>query len=119
MTIRATSVFIAAAAAAMLGLFAENAPAQSPQASTVPVYDSTQIAFNRYSVVRRLGIEGGESAIRIRGYADLESAQRALLAEAARFGADGVINLTCFDKTDRVFHPAGYFCYGNAIKRKN
>jgi hypothetical protein len=39
--------------------------------------------------------------------------------DAARRGADGVINMTCFDQTDRIFHRAGYYCYGNAIKIKN
>ena len=98
--------------AVIAALIGPSAFAQTP----VPIYDSTQVAFDRYTVVRRLGVTGWESAFRIRGHGDVESAQRALLAEAARFGADGVINLTCFDKTDRIFNPAGYFCYGNAIR---
>ena len=110
--------FLAAAAAVALALFAGVAAAQSSRADAVPIYDSTQIALDRYSVIRRLGIEGWESAFRIRGHGGLESAQRALVTEAARLGADGVINLTCFDKTDRIFNPAGYYCYGNAIKIK-
>ena len=61
------------------------AAAAQPAGGTVPVYDSTQVAFARYSVIKRVG-------------------------------ADGVINLTCFDQTDRIFNPAGYFCYGNAIR---
>lgn len=93
-----------------------SAIAQPPATGTVPIYDSTQIALDRYTVVRRLGVTGWESAFRIRGHGDVESAQRALLAEAGRFGADGVINLLCFNKTDRTFNPAGYFCYGNAIR---
>jgi hypothetical protein len=93
------------------------AVAQTASAA-VPVYDSTQIALDRYTVIRRLGITGWESAFRIRGHGDVETAQRAVLTEAARFGADGVINLICFDQTDRIFRPAGYFCYGNAIRLK-
>ena len=93
-----------------------SAIAQPPGTGTVPIYDSTQIALDRYTVVRRLGITGWESAFRIRGHGDVETAQRAVLAEAARVGAHGVINLICFDKTDRIFNPAGYFCYGNAIR---
>jgi hypothetical protein len=107
----ASSLFFAALAA-----IGTTAVAQPPGTGTVPIYDSTQIALDRYTVVRRIGITGWESAFRIRGHADVESAQRALLAEAARAGADGVINLICFDKTDRIFKPAGYFCYGNAIR---
>ena len=103
---------------ATLGFIAASAFAQPTRADAVAIYDSTQIAFDRYTVVRRLGITGWESAVRIRGHGDIESAQRAVLGEAARFGADGVINLICFDQTDRVFRPAGFYCYGNAIKLK-
>ena len=80
------------------------------------VYDATQIALDRYVVVKRVGIDGWRSAFNIPGHPDLASAQQAVLSEAARAGADGVINLTCFDQTDAVFKPAGYFCYGNAIR---
>src|SRR5688500_10818020 len=96
-SIRALAGVVALAAA---GFAAPASYAQPPR--TVAVYDATQIALDRYSVVRRVGIDGWESAFRIRGHGDLESAQRALLAEAARFEADGVINLICFDKTDRL-----------------
>ena len=97
-------------------------PAQASSAETsrvVPVYDATQLAIDRYTVIARLGVQDRESAIRIRGHRDLESAQHALVSDAARRGADGVINLTCFDQTDRIFNPAGYYCYGNAIKLRN
>lgn len=91
---------------------------QPAAVSAVPVYDSTQIALDRYSVVKRIGIDDWRSAFRIGGHGDLESAQRAVLNEAGRVGADGVINLTCLDQTDRILNPAGYFCYGNAIRLK-
>lgn len=84
----------------------------------VTVYDSTQLALHRYTVVKRIGLEGWESAFRIRGHATLEAARQALLDEAARVGADGLINLTCFDQTDGIFKHEGYFCYGNAIRVK-
>jgi hypothetical protein len=82
------------------------------------VYDATQLAFERYVVVKRVGIDDWRSAFRISGHPDLASAQQAVLSEAARAGADGVVNLTCFDQTDAVFKPAGFFCYGNAIRLK-
>jgi hypothetical protein len=104
-----TSIFLIAAALAG----AAHAAGQG-----VPVYDATQIALDRYTVVKRVGVQDWQSAFRIPGHRDLESAQQAIVNEAARAGADGVINLTCFDQTDRIFNPAGYFCYGNAIKLK-
>ena len=86
--------------------------------SRITIYDSTQIALHRYTVVKRLGVGDWRSAFRIRSYPDLESARQALANEAARAGADGLINVTCFDQTDRIFKPAGFFCYGNAITVK-
>jgi hypothetical protein len=86
--------------------------------SAVPIYDATQLAMDRFTVVKRVGIQDWSSAFWIRGHRDLGSAQQAIVNEAARVGADGVINLTCFDQTDRIFNPAGYFCYGNAIRLK-
>jgi hypothetical protein len=97
----------------------DGAYAQAPRSDAVRVYDSTEIAYSRYTVIRRLGVEGPRSAFRIPGHRDLESARQALVNEAAGLGADGVINLACFDQTDRIFRPAGYFCYGNAIRLQN
>ena len=105
--------------AAGLALLTPAVSAQTAGAGTVPVYDATQIALDRYTVIARLGLEGWESSFRIRGHRDLESARQALMSDAARRGADGVINLTCFDQTDRIFNPAGYYCYANAIKIRN
>ena len=105
--------------AAALALTTPAASAQSAGAGTVPVYDATQLALDRYTVIARLGVQDWESAFRIRGHRDLESARQALVSDAARRGADGVINLTCFDQTDRIFNPAGYYCYGTAIKIRN
>jgi hypothetical protein len=106
-----------AAAALALAPLCAGASAQSP-AGVVPVYDATQVAYDRYTVVKRIGVGDWRSALGIRAYGDLAAAQGAVLSEAAQAGADGVVNLTCFDQTDRVFRPAGYFCYGNAIRLK-
>ena len=106
------SVFAATLAAPSIAAAAQTA------GGSVPVYDSTQIAFASYSVIKRVGVDDWSSSFRIRGHQDLAGAQQAVIGEAARVGADGVINLTCFDQTDRIFKPAGYFCYGNAIRLK-
>jgi hypothetical protein len=108
-----------ALSALLLAVLWTGAPQSSHAADAVPVYDSTEIALDRYTVVKRLGVEDWRSAFRIPSYGDEESARRALLVEAARVRADGVINLHCLSKTDRIFNPSGYYCYGNAIKLKN
>ena len=88
-------------------------------AEPLPTYDSTQIEYDRYVVVKRLGVEGWRSAFNIPGHRDEESARRALSAEALRAGADALINVYCLGQTDAIFKPAGYYCYGNAIRIKN
>jgi hypothetical protein len=85
---------------------------------TVPIYDATEVAFGRYVVVKRIGVGDWRSALGIGAHASLDAAKEAVLNEAARIGADGIVNLTCFDQSDRVFDPTGYFCYANAVRVK-
>jgi uncharacterized protein YbjQ (UPF0145 family) len=83
----------------------------------VAIYDSTEIALDRYTVIKRLGVQNRRSAFYIRSSRDVETATRALLDEAARLGADALVNLHCLAQSDRP-DGAGYYCYGNAIKLK-
>lgn len=92
--------------------------AHAADGGSVPVYDATQVALDRYVVVKRIGIGDRRSALGIPGQETLDAAKDAVLREAARIGADGVVNLTCFDQTDRLFKPGGYFCYANAVRVK-
>ena len=85
----------------------------------IAVYDSTQIALDSYTVIKRLGVSDWKSAFRMAGYSDEAQARDALLAQAALVGADAVVNLHCLGQTDRIWNPAGYYCYGNAIKLKS
>ena len=100
-----------------LALSAGGSPAQNA-VTPVRVYDSTQIALDSYAVIKRLPVQKWKSAFWIGGYRDEAAARQALLNEAGRLGADGVVNLHCLSQTDRFFNPAGYYCYGNAIKLK-
>jgi uncharacterized protein YbjQ (UPF0145 family) len=104
---------VAVALASLCSAFAVAAP------QTVQVYDSTQIALDSYTVLKRMGVSEWRSAFRLSGYGDEQTARDALLANAAQVGADGVINLHCLSQTDRTFNSAGYYCYGNAIKLKS
>ena len=82
----------------------------------VTVYDPTQLALGGFVVVERIGIQGWNSAFGMRGHDTEEAARNAVVARAAQVGADGVINLKCMSQTDRMFKPAGHFCYANAIR---
>jgi hypothetical protein len=87
-------------------------------APEVPIYDPTQVALNGYTVVERVGVQGWRAAFGIPGHATLEDARSAVLADAARAGADGVTDLVCMSRTDSLFKPSGYYCYANAIRLK-
>jgi hypothetical protein len=91
----------------------------APSADRLAVYDATQLAHGSYVVVERIGIDTWKSAFGIGGYRDEPSARNAVLAQAARAGADGVINLHCLGQTDGMFNSSGYYCYGNAIRLTN
>jgi hypothetical protein len=108
---------IVCVAAAVL-FTATGAVAQSAVRDPLPVYDSTQIALGRYTVLKRLWVDSWRSALWVPSHRDEAGARRALLSEAARIGADGVVNLHCLSQTDALFNPSGYYCYGNAIKLK-
>jgi hypothetical protein len=95
------------------------AAAQNTGRDSVLVFDSTEIPFDSYIVVQRLGVQSWRSAIGIPTFRDEESARSAALAEAARSGADAVVNLHCVSQGDSLFTRAGHYCYGNAIKLKN
>ena len=109
---------VLATAVATVTVLAAASPVYAAGGGTVPIYDATQVAFDRYVVIQRVGIGDWRSALGRGGHASLDAAKDAVLNEAARVGADGIVNLTCFDQTDRVFNPAGYFCYANAVRVK-
>jgi hypothetical protein len=91
----------------------------APSPDRVPVYDATQIAHDSYVVIERIGVESWRSAFGIGGHRDEAGARSAVLAEAARVRADGVVNLHCLGQTDGLFNSSGFYCYGNAIRLKN
>ena len=105
------SVRFAVAAAAALNV-------SSAAADEIPVYDATQVAYGHYDIVKRIWAGGWRSALWVPQERELAGAQRAVVREAARAGADAVVNLTCMNRTDSLFYRAGYYCYGDAIKAK-
>ena len=110
-SVRTATAVIAAALSVPL------AHAQQPT-DALPVYDATQVAFDGYTVVKRIWVDGWRSAFGVRGHRELADARRAVIDEAARAGADGVVNLACMSRTDGFLNPSGYYCYGYAIKVK-
>ena len=107
--------------AALLGMVALtlsiSAHSAEKAAPRVPIYDSTQIALDRYTVVKRLGVQGWRSGYYVPSFPEVEIAVEALMGEAASLDADGLVNVYCLGRSDRL-KGEGYYCYGNAIKVK-
>ena len=106
-------------AVAMCLLSISGACAEGSGTSTPRVFLPGELTLDRYTVVQRLWVEPWRSAVSIPTQEDRTAAISELLAEAGKFGADGVVNLFCLK--DRPMSPSGknsFFCYGNAVKLK-
>lgn len=87
-------------------------------AAELPVYDATQVALDRYVIVKRIWADSWRTAFWIGGESNEAAARRAVIAQAEDAGADAVVNLTCLSRTDRMFRRSGHYCYGDAIKAR-
>jgi hypothetical protein len=82
------------------------------------VFSPGELPLAHYTVVKRLWVEMPESAFYVRTHTDSGAAISALVNEATRIGADGVVNLHCLNGGQFTANWAGWYCYGNAIKMK-
>ena len=107
-----TQLLVALAICAAPGLGA------AAQAGAPRVYQVGEITPDRYRVIERIWVDSLRTAFWVPTHADQRAAIDAVMSEAARLGADGVVNLHCLN--DRGGFPplAGHFCYANAIKLK-
>jgi hypothetical protein len=102
----------------VLLLSAMNAVAQeTARSAPLRIFDATELTPDRYTVIKRIWVENWRSAFWLPAHSDSSSAIAALTAEAARAGADAVINLACLND-QKAWLNRGYFCYGLAIKLK-
>ena len=100
-----------------LALFASAAGAIAADAP-LKIYAPGELAYARYTVIKRLWVETPRSAFYVRAHADSGDAISELVNEATRIGADGVVNLHCLNGGQFMQDAAAWFCYGNAIKLK-
>lgn len=101
---------LACATGVLLSAHAADAP--------LKVYASGELPLGRYTVIKRLWVEMPESAFWVKSHPESGQAIAALVNEAARLNADGVVNLHCLNGGQFTPEPAAWFCYGNAIKLK-
>jgi hypothetical protein len=88
------------------------------QSGAPRVYKVGEITLDRYTVMDRIWVESPRSAFWVPTHAGEGAAIDAVLSEAARLGADGVVNLHCLHDDGALPPLAGHFCYANAIKIK-
>ena len=89
------------------------------QAAEVKVYEPQQLAQGQYELVRYLWVDSWRTAFWLPSYSSEAEGIASLQAEAARLGANGLINVSCRDqgrsKWSRSREPT-ILCYGNAIR---
>lgn len=89
------------------------------QAAEVKVYEPNKLVQAQYEAVRYLWVDSWRTAFWLPS-ASSESEGIALLqAEAARLGANGLINVSCIDQGHYRWswnQEPSILCYGNAIR---
>ena len=89
------------------------------RASQLKIYALGEISVGRYEVVGRPWVDSWRSAFWVPTFASQEQAIAALQTEAARRGADGLLNVNCLDQGRWTWssktEPA-FLCYGIAIR---
>ena len=107
---RITQLLIAVAIAAAPHLVG------AAQSGAPRVYKVGEITLDRYTVIDRIWVGSLRTAFWLPTHADEPSAIEAVMSEAARLGADGVVNLHCLNDRGGLPPLMGHFCYANAIK---
>ena len=83
------------------------------------IYTGGEIAMSGYDVVGRPWVDSWRAAFWLPTFPSREEAIDALKAEAARRGADGLVNVICLDQghwnRSSNTEPA-FLCYGTAIR---
>jgi len=115
----AASTLAAVAACVLAGCARTPSSDVERHAADVTVYRMNQLADKRYDVVRYIWVDSWQSAFRVTTYPSETDAVAALRTEAARVGADGLVNVVCLDQNRRGGNAGAepaVLCYGNAIR---
>jgi hypothetical protein len=93
--------------------------AESRPAVEVKVYEPEQLVQDQYEIVRYLWVDSWRTAFWLPSEPSEAEGIATLQAEAARLGANGLINVSCRDQGHYFWSwrkdPA-ILCYGNAIR---
>jgi hypothetical protein len=89
------------------------------RASDLKIYALGEISMSRYEVVGRPWVDSWRSAFWVPTFASQEQAIAALQTEAARRGADALLNVNCLDQGRWTWSSSAepaFLCYGIAIR---
>src|SRR5690349_24358619 len=92
-----------------VALFAGVAVTAGAADAPLKVYSPGELAYARYIVIKRLWVETPRSAFYVRTHAESGDAISTLVNEAARLGADGVVNLNCLNGGQFMQDSAAWF----------
>ena len=114
---------LASAAVAMLltsGCATVPQPEVDKRATDIKVYSMDQFVPGRYDVVSRIWWDSWRSALVIPTHPTRDDAMMALRVEAARLGADGLVNVNCRDRVPHLWldnpNPPPILCFGVAVR---
>jgi hypothetical protein len=117
-----SSRFSALVAVAVCVLFGCASAAQSGverRATEVKVYEPDQLVQSQYELVRYLWVDSWRTAFWLPSGSSEAEGIACLQAEAARLGANGLINVSCRDQGHFMWswsRKPTILCYGNAIR---
>jgi hypothetical protein len=113
------SALVAVAVCALSGCAGAPQRGVERQAAEVKVYEPEQLAQGQYELVRYLWVDSWRTAFWLPSASSEAKGIDSLRTEAARLGANGLINVSCGDQGhfmwSRSREPA-ILCYGNAIR---
>ena len=113
------SALVAVAVCVLAGCAGAPPSGVDRRAAEVKVYEPEQLVQDQYEILRHLWVDSWRTAFWLPSKSSEAEGIAALQAEAARLGANGLINVSCRDQGHNAWswrrEPA-ILCYGNAIR---
>jgi len=113
------SALIAVTVCALCGCASVPKSDVESQAAQVKIYEADQLLQSQYEHVRYLWADSWRTALWLPSASSEAEGIASLQAEAARVGANGLINVSCMDQgrfwPSRSSEPS-ILCYGHAIR---
>jgi len=89
------------------------------RAAEIKVYQARELSNDQYEVVSHIWVDSWRTAFWTPSYPSEDDAIASLRTEAARLGADGLVNVACFDAGGSTWFrndKPTLQCFANAIR---